>query len=95
MDSNIINDQTQVSFLDTLKEKQKLKEFRRTTKELKSKDIDTRNNGLLKLKDLRYLIDGGCFSSLLESIAPNKVLKYIYFYLFIIIYVFSGRNNCI
>lgn len=58
--------------LDNLKEKQKMREFKATAKDIKSKDFDTRNKALHKLRDFRYYTEGDCIISLLESISMNK-----------------------
>ena len=74
--------------LDTLTAKQLAKEYKLSTKEIKSKDLTVRQNALKKFDDTRYLLDGGCIVPFLETIVSKKVIIFIllsYIYLYIII----------
>ena len=59
--------------LSSLNDKQLAKEYKSAGKEIKSKDPDIRSNVLLKLKDSRYFIVGGCLAPLVEALVPKKV----------------------
>ena len=60
--------------LDALNAKQRLKEYKATQKDVKSKDLVAKGSALKKLSDVRYLTEGGCFLPLVNSILPKKVL---------------------
>jgi hypothetical protein len=62
--------------LDVLNEKQRLKVFKAVQKDIKSKDIEVKVASLLKLKDLRYIAEGGCLPILLETLVPKKVREH-------------------
>jgi len=66
---------SQIVDLDSLNKKQRAKEYKATVKLLKSKDISNRRYALSRIKDSRYLLEGGCFIPLVESILPKKVMK--------------------
>jgi hypothetical protein len=61
--------------LDALNPKQRIKEYKATKKLLKSKEVFIKNQGLEKVKDFRYIYEGGCLPTLIESITPKKVLN--------------------
>lgn len=65
--------------LDSLNAKQKLKEFKLTSKEMRSKDVAVKMRALEKFSDLRYLTDGGCLVPFINSVLPKKVfiLKFL------------------
>lgn len=58
--------------LDDLNDKLKVKEFKATIKDIKSKEHTIRSIAVGKLKDARYITQGGCLPSLLESLVPKK-----------------------
>lgn len=66
--------ETELVNLDALNAKQRLKEFKATQKEVKSKDLVAKDAALKKLVDIRYLTEGGCFVPLVNSIVPKKVI---------------------
>lgn len=59
--------------LDSMNPKQKLKEFKATQKDLRSKDPEVKLSAARKLHDPRYLVDGACLVPFLLSIVPKKV----------------------
>ncbi len=59
--------------LDSLNDKLKAKEFKATAKSLKAKELPARMEGIEKLKDVRYFIEGNVLPSLLESTVIKKV----------------------
>ena len=63
--------------LDSLNEKQRSKEFKAVSKEIKSKDLSVRSRALNKLKDARYMTIGPCFAAVIESLTPQKVFRRI------------------
>mmetsp|Transcript_24665 Transcript_24665/g.36337 ORF Transcript_24665/g.36337 Transcript_24665/m.36337 type:complete len:1874 (-) Transcript_24665:159-5780(-) len=63
---------TAIVDLDALTAKQRAKEFKTTAKEVKTKDPAKKNHALEKIKDERYLLEGGCLTPLLESLVPKK-----------------------
>lgn len=67
--------ETEMINLDTLNVKQRLKEYKATQKDVKSKDLVAKGAALKKLTDIRYLTEGGCFFPLVSSILPKKVSK--------------------
>ena len=70
------NSALEIVDLNSLSDKQKLKEFKSTIKLLKSKEVANRKLGLEKIKDFRYLLEGGCLIPLIESVVPKKVSLY-------------------
>jgi uncharacterized membrane-anchored protein len=61
--------------LKDMNEKQKVKEFKRVAKDLKSKDVTVREGAIKEaFADTTYLIEGKGLISLLEGIAAKKVL---------------------
>jgi hypothetical protein len=60
--------------LDDLNPKQKLKEFKATQKDLRSKELIAKQKGFEKIKDVRYLVEGGCLFPLINSISTKKVI---------------------
>jgi hypothetical protein len=61
--------------LEAMTKKQLAKEFKSTAKEIKSKDPAVKEAVLRKLKNQRYLLEGGCLLPLIESLAPKKVSR--------------------
>eukprot|EP01039_Chlorochromonas_danica_P004815 gene4815-5279_t len=61
-----------LSLLDGLNPKQRLKEFKSTQKDFRSKDNEVKLAALQKLVDLRYLSEGSCLLPFLLSIQPKK-----------------------
>lgn len=59
--------------LDDLNPKQRLKEFKSTQKEIKSKEQATKQKALDKCKDIRYLVEGGCLFPMINSLSTKKV----------------------
>lgn len=71
--------------LSALNEKQKAKEFKATSKAIKSKELDVRKEALNKvIRQPAYLVEGGCISSILETLVAKKVS-----------FFFSYRQNSI
>ena len=59
--------------LDELTAKQRVKEFKSTVKEIKSKDVSKKIVALDKYnRDSRYLLEGGSLAPLIESLVPKK-----------------------
>ena len=60
--------------LGEMNEKQRLKEFKRVGKELKSKDVSVREEALkVAFEEHAYLIEGKGLLSLLDGVAAKKV----------------------
>lgn len=60
--------------LDDLSAKQRKKEFKSRSKELRSKDAAIRQAALeIVFVDPRYLLEGECLIPLLETLTPQKV----------------------
>lgn len=64
--------QLEVVDLDSLSPKQLAKEYKAALKLIKSKEQQNRMNALEKFKDFRYLIEGGCLITFIDSITPKK-----------------------
>lgn len=60
--------------LNSLNAKQKAKEFKAVQKDVKSKDLAVKAAAMKKLQDIRYYTEGGCFSPLVNSSLPKKVI---------------------
>lgn len=65
-------EEPQILDIDTLNAKQKLKEFKTTAKEIKSKEVAKRAFAIEKVKDERYFLQGGCLVPLIDSMVPKK-----------------------
>ena len=64
--------------LNSLSAKQLAKEFKLTTKEIKSKDLSIRQIALKKFEDTRYLLEGGCIVPFIETIvSKKKTIEYV------------------
>lgn len=61
------------TFLDSLNVKQRVKEYKATIKDLKSKDPEVKAKAMEKFADCRYITEGGAIIPLLDSIPPKKV----------------------
>ena len=60
--------------LDELSAKQRKKEFKSRSKELRSKDAAIRHAAMeIVFAEPRYLIEGECLIPLLETLIPQKV----------------------
>ncbi len=64
--------------LEDLNPKQRLKEFKSTQKELKSKELPVRQKGFDKITDVRYLVEGGCLFPMINSISTKKVIIIVF-----------------
>ena len=63
--------------LGEMNEKQRLKEFKRVGKELKSKDVNVREEALKVIfEEHAYLIEGKGLLALLDGVAAKKVRMY-------------------
>lgn len=64
--------------LSSLSSKQRIKEYKVTNKDLKSKDVNKKLFAIEKVnKDIRYFLEGDCLPSLLEAIIPKKVGSFL------------------
>ena len=60
--------------LSEMNEKQRVKEFKRIAKELKSKDVSVREGAIkIAFEEHAYLVEGKGLLSLLEGVAAKKV----------------------
>ena len=69
-------DEAVIVKLDDLNPKQRLKEFKSTQKDIKSKEQATKLKALEKCKDIRYFVEGGCLYPLINSLSTKKVSSF-------------------